>query len=240
MNVEAKSNTIYRSSAPKERLIIKTKGEIKEERTRRRLEKNLENFKLLTNKGMWIYTLNAFSEINREQVETIAEVIQKSKKEEKRIPLSSIFEQTNRILEENEKPLLPGSQWKKDKFFNFVAPDYNLPAKGLKELYEEVKKESKEKYPALKVADILGGKMAPVIKDIYALEGRGDVGIDTEFSENQGYKETYYITGSGMGTARIMELYFEFNIKPYAKFMDKKNLIILSKADSNELIQKVS
>lgn len=240
MNVEAKSNTIFLSSAPKERLIIKTKGEIKEEGVRRRLEKNLENFALLTNKGMWIYTLNAFSEINREQVETIAEVIQKSKKEGKRIPLSSIFEEANKNLKENKKPPLPESQWKKDKFFNFVTLDYNLPAKGLKELYEEVKKESKEKYPALKVADILGGKMAPVIKDIYALEGRGDGGIETNFKENSMYEETYYITGAGMGTARTMEFYFKFCIEPYTKFMRDKNLLILAKAESNELISKTS
>ena len=236
MNVEVKSNTIYRSPAPKERL---TRGEIKEEVIKKQLERNVENFSLLMNKGVWIYTLNAFKVLSRNQVESIAKTLQQANEAGKRLPLSSIFEQTNRILEKNEKPPLSESQWKEDKFFNFVTLNYSLPAKGLKELYEEVKKESKEKYPALKVADILGGEMAPVIKDIYALEARGEVNIKTSFKEDK-YDETYYISGEGISTAWIMEYYFNNNIKPYAKFMDKKNLIILSKADSNELISKTS
>lgn len=184
------------------------------------LKENIKKIRMLVNKGVWIYILDEVGRMEREDVERIAETLKQVNEDKRRIPLSKLFKEAQ--LNHLPKAL------SRDNFFNHVCFEYDLPGKSLQKRCQE---QTGNGVSACRIADILSGEWAPVIKDLYGLEARGEIKINSSYDEDGNYKETFFITGTGEETARTTKYLFNYFIKPYLTSKD----LIVTNPRSNEL-----
>lgn len=193
------------------------------ERQRATLEKSLPGLHL-NNKMVWVYLLSKLGYIDRHEVKTLTQLLTEDYNSRKTEGVNRSLAQLCSDAQITRRDLNP---LRKDPFLQRVYLTYDPPYQPLDELIAVSIREARR---PLRAVDIISGGSKP-LKDLFALEGFGEVNIERRPLEKLDpdtgldWEERFVLTNQGSQHAWLLHRLVEHAVIPLIK---RGNLAIIT------------